>query len=179
MLHVNRCHAGCLHQATNGRLSGLSCSCDLINPGGKTLVVAQVHMPHNMLRPTVNDLMLSCSSHCVTVWCCPAVVCSIAELLQLTSLHLLHGGVQPGLDISHWSSLRSLAELKLLPGEDEGLGSQQVGGFASTTRHYSGPVVWSILCTSWSSLIWQSCTSAVSWGRLKNLFMCRQSMSHP
>jgi hypothetical protein len=61
---------------------------------------------------------------------CPlpvAVVCAVAELLQLTSLQLLHGELQPGLDISHWSSLRRLAELKLLPGEEAGLRDEQVG----------------------------------------------------
>jgi hypothetical protein len=57
------------------------------------------------------------------------VVCSIAELLQLTSLHLLHGGLGPDVDLSHWSSLRSMAELKLLPGEEGGLNEQQVNGF--------------------------------------------------
>jgi len=56
-----------------------------------------------------------------------AVVCAVAELLQLTSLHLLHGGLDPALDLSHWSSLRSLAELKLLPGEEGGLRDEQVG----------------------------------------------------
>jgi hypothetical protein len=55
-----------------------------------------------------------------------AVVCAIAELLHLTSLHLLHGGLHPGVDVSHWTSLRSLAELKLLPGEEGGLRAQQV-----------------------------------------------------
>jgi hypothetical protein len=55
-----------------------------------------------------------------------AVVCSVAELLRLTSLHLLHGGLGPEVDLSHWSSLRSLAELKLLPGEEGGLNEQQV-----------------------------------------------------
>jgi hypothetical protein len=62
-----------------------------------------------------------------------AVVCAVAELLHLTSLQLLHGELQQGLDISHWSSLRSLAELKLLPGEEGGLRNQQVGRGCSTT----------------------------------------------
>lgn len=55
-----------------------------------------------------------------------AVVCAIAELLQLTSLHLLHGSLHPEVDVSHWTSLRSLAELKLLPGEEGGLRALQV-----------------------------------------------------
>lgn len=65
----------------------------------------------------------------------PAVVCAIAELLQLTSLHLLHGGMGPDVDLSHWRSLRSLAELKLLPGEEGGLNEQQASKLAATVVH--------------------------------------------
>ncbi|KAF6251163.1 hypothetical protein COO60DRAFT_1645356 [Scenedesmus sp. NREL 46B-D3] len=54
------------------------------------------------------------------------LVCAIAELMQLTSLHLLHGSLQPGLALAHWSSLGQLAELKLLPAEQAGLGDAQL-----------------------------------------------------
>lgn len=54
------------------------------------------------------------------------MVCAIAELLHLTSLHLLHGSLHPEVDVSHWTSLRSLAELKLLPGDEGGLRAPQV-----------------------------------------------------
>lgn len=55
------------------------------------------------------------------------MVCAVAELLQLTSLQILHGSLQPDVDLSHWTSLRSLAELKLLPSEEGGLRDEQVG----------------------------------------------------
>lgn len=77
-----------------------------------------------------DSLQIPCAVvvRCAAVLRCAvaAVVCSIAELLQLTSLHLLHGDLGPEVDLSHWSSLRSLAELKLLPGEEGGLNELQV-----------------------------------------------------
>lgn len=51
---------------------------------------------------------------------------AVAELLQLTSLQVLHGSLAEGVDVSHWSSLRSLADLKLLPSEEAGLCDAQV-----------------------------------------------------
>eukprot|EP00878_Enallax_costatus_P023244 GHUV01024713.1.p1 GENE.GHUV01024713.1~~GHUV01024713.1.p1 ORF type:complete len:205 (+),score=74.33 GHUV01024713.1:49-663(+) len=54
------------------------------------------------------------------------MVCALAELLHLTSLHVLQGSIQPAVDISHWSSLHNLAELKLLPYEQAGLLDQQL-----------------------------------------------------
>jgi hypothetical protein len=54
------------------------------------------------------------------------LVCAVAELMQLTSLHVMRGSVQPGLVLAHWSSLKQLAELKLLPAEHAGLGDAQV-----------------------------------------------------
>lgn len=56
------------------------------------------------------------------------LVCAIAELLQLTSLHILHGSLTRDLYIAQWSSLKHLAELKLLPAEAGGLTDAQVGG---------------------------------------------------
>jgi hypothetical protein len=47
--------------------------------------------------------------------------------MQLTSLHLLHGSLAPGLVLEHWSSLKQLQELKLLPAEQAGLADAQVG----------------------------------------------------
>lgn len=55
-------------------------------------------------------------------------MCAIAELMQLTSLQLLHGSIAPGLVLAHWSSLKQLAELTLLPAEQAGLGDAQVRG---------------------------------------------------
>lgn len=138
MPHVHLPPWGFLAQASNTHLQCCSCcSRDHITPGGALVALVYhcyficTHYNAQVL-PTPCYSVLSCI-HCRTVWCRPAVVCSIAELLQLTSLYLLHGGLQPDLDISHWSSLRSLAELKLLPGEDGGLNSQQVGFHASPT----------------------------------------------
>ncbi|WIA20306.1 hypothetical protein OEZ85_006138 [Tetradesmus obliquus] len=54
------------------------------------------------------------------------LVCAIAELMQLTSLQLLHGSIAPGLVLAHWSSLKQLAELTLLPAEQAGLGDAQL-----------------------------------------------------
>ncbi|WIA40594.1 hypothetical protein OEZ86_013934 [Tetradesmus obliquus] len=54
------------------------------------------------------------------------LVCAIAELMQLTSLQLLHGSIAPGLVLAHWSSLKQLAELTLLPAEQTGLGDAQL-----------------------------------------------------
>lgn len=59
------------------------------------------------------------------------LVCAIAELMQLTSLQLLHGSIAPGLVLAHWSSLKQLAELTLLPAEQAGLGDAQVHGGCS------------------------------------------------
>jgi hypothetical protein len=77
--------------------------------------------------------------------------------MQLTSLQLLHGSLQPGLALAHWSSLKQLQELKLLPAEQAGLGDAQVSwtaGHEAASPHadcttYSN---WQFIHTSGNSL---------------------------
>lgn len=52
------------------------------------------------------------------------MVCAVAELLQLSSLHIQQGTLGD-VDISYWSSLRGLQELTLLPAEHGGLQDKQ------------------------------------------------------
>lgn len=44
---------------------------------------------------------------------------------------MLHGALAPTADVSHWSSLRGLRELKLLPAQEGGCRDAQLGQLAS------------------------------------------------
>jgi hypothetical protein len=86
------------------------------------------HLPqqHTHTNPCSIHVLLSCRLDFDSIQVSQRLVCAIAELMQLTSLQLLHGSLQPGLALAHWSSLKQLQELKLLPAEQAGLGDAQV-----------------------------------------------------